>query len=134
MEMLSAASEGSSEEDVLCVENAVGLWVAVCVHKPDLFVEISTEDAMTEIEGILLPLGYERLHAFAGTPVWHFCHREHLSKMHQLELAAFKKVMRATRVPMRGSIPCWAMENSKKARFGKAQWRQAITGLAISAS
>lgn len=70
-------------------------------YKPDLFIEISNEQMMHEITGILLPLGYKRLYAHAATPVWHFSHDSNLSWFRRVELSVFRIFVKTVSFPQR---------------------------------
>ncbi len=60
-------------------------------HQPDLFLEINEQVQMNDIKNILIPLGYKKLYAYAGTPVWHFSHQSRLSSMRRIKLSAYDK-------------------------------------------
>ena len=63
-------------------------------YKPDLFLEINDESLMQEIESIIYPLGYKKLYAFAGTPVWHFSHSSKLSIRQKYRLWTYYKAIK----------------------------------------
>lgn len=63
-------------------------------HQPDVFLEINEAQQMQEIENILLPMGYERLYAYAGTPVWHFSHQSRLNKLRRFKLYGYDLLVR----------------------------------------
>ena len=69
--------------------------------KPDIFLEISTNDIMAEIEGILYPLGYKKLCSHAATPVWHFSHISKLSPTRRIVLSIFRLLMKIRDFPYR---------------------------------
>lgn len=58
-------------------------------YKPELFLEIQSEQQMNEIIEILYPLGYKRIVSWAATPVWHFTHKSNLKPIRMLNLSFF---------------------------------------------
>lgn len=71
-----------------------GSMITLNEQKPDLFLEINDTLLMKEIEDILYPIGYKRLYAYAGTPVWHFSHESKLSFMRIFELSFYNRMTR----------------------------------------
>jgi FkbM family methyltransferase len=57
--------------------------------KPDLFVEILTPEQMEQVESVVTPIGYKRIVTWGVSPVWHFAHRDRLSRARQLRLTAY---------------------------------------------
>jgi FkbM family methyltransferase len=58
-------------------------------YKPDLFLEISNNQAMAEIESILCPQGYIKVVSWAATPVWHFVHTDKYSLVSRANVTTY---------------------------------------------
>lgn len=58
-------------------------------YKPDLFIEILNGEQMEKVESVIIPLGYKPIVSWSGTPVWHFVHRDRLSRTRMFRLAAY---------------------------------------------
>jgi len=85
---IKADIEGMEAE---MLKGAIGTLVK---EKPDLFLEIANTALMDEIEEILSPIGYEKLYAYAGTPVWHFAHESKLPFSRQFNLYCYHFIMK----------------------------------------
>ena len=85
--------------DVEGMEPAVlrGAVTLLKKYKPDLFVEISSDEQMASVLKVVEPLGYKSIVDWAATPVWHFVHYSNLNIVRIIKLKMYIFVFKHAR-------------------------------------
>jgi hypothetical protein len=78
-----------------------GALATIAKYKPDMFIEITSDRQMLDIEAILYPLEYIKLYSYAATPVWHFSHASKITFGWRTKLVLFRAYMKVVIFPGR---------------------------------